>query len=116
MSWSYPDGDKSPEHQLASFVWPTLFRSSGAQVSLQEECVFIFLSQTCVNYLNSDCSMTSNKFEKPKSAFKLQSEDNILKELYIKAKANLQKFCENMFFTSQASHFPLMGAEEEGSK
>lgn len=77
--------------------------------------MFIFLSQTCANYLNSDCSMTSNRIEKPESAFKLQFEDNILKELYIKAKANLQK-CENMFFTSRANHLPLVGTEEEGSK
>lgn len=92
---------KSPDgHQSASSAWPNLQWSAKAGVPLQEECVFISQSQDCENALYSDCSVTSNRFGKPKlagSAFKLQFEDNILKEAYMITKANLQKCCENMF-------------------
>lgn len=80
--------------------------------------MFIFLSQHCGNALCSDYSVTSKRFGKPElagSAFKLQFEANILKELYMKAKANLGKCCENMFFASPANYLPLTGAQREGS-
>lgn len=57
--------------------------------------------------------MTSKRFGKLElagSAFKLQLEDNILKELYMKAKANLGKCCENMFSASP----PTQGSPGRG--
>ena len=81
--------------------------------------MFIFLPQDCVNALCSDCSVTSKRSGKAElegSAFKLQFEDNILKELYMKGKANLGKCCENMFSASPANYLPLMGAQGEGSR
>lgn len=80
--------------------------------------MLVFLSQDCENALCSDCSVTSKRFGKPElagSAFTLRLEDNILKELYMKAKANLGKRCENMFSASPANYLPLVGAQGEGS-
>lgn len=70
-------------------AWQTDLWSSEAGVSLREGSVFIFFSQECDNALFSDCTVTSKRFGKPElagSAFKIQFEDNILKEVYMKVR------------------------------
>lgn len=81
--------------------------------------MFIFLAQDCENALFSDCSEASKRFRKPqfaRSAFKMQFEDSILKEVPTKARQTSGNCCENMFFASRANFLPLRGAQEEDTE